>query len=202
MIKVLFDFFAALAGLVILAPLFGVVALCIKLDSEGPVFFKQERMGRYFEPFLVYKFRTMVVDAARFGALTTSDQDPRITRSGRWLRHTKIDELPQLINILKGEMSLVGPRPELRRYVNLFRTDYEEILKVKPGITDLASLKYQDEAAILGRSTDPETEYRTKILPDKIALAKEYVCRSSFLLDLSLTLRTLPRLCGRNPSFE
>lgn len=198
MIKRIIDFFAAAAGLLALAPMFAVVACWIRLDSPGPVFFKQQRVGRSFRPFWIYKFRTMMVNAARFGELTTSDRDPRITRAGLWLRRTKIDELPQLINVLKGEMSLVGPRPEVPRYVDLFRADYEEILRVRPGITDLASLKYQDEAALLGRSSDPELEYRTKILPDKIALAKEYVARSSLLFDLSLTLRTLPRLCGRH----
>lgn len=198
MSKRIFDFCAALAGLLVLAPLFAIVAVCIKLDSRGPVFFKQERVGRNFRPFWIHKFRTMTPGAARLGELTTSERDPRITRAGLWLRRTKIDELPQLINVLKGQMSLVGPRPEVPRYVNLFRADYQEILRVRPGITDLASLKYQDEAVLLGQASDPELEYRTKILPDKIALAKEYVARSSLLFDLSLTLRTLPRLCGRH----
>ena len=200
MIKRCFDFVVAFCGLIFLAPLLGLVALLVKFESKGPVFFRQERIGKGFKPFKIYKIRTMVENASQHGELTTSDRDPRITRIGWLLRRTKIDELPQLINVLKGDMSIVGPRPEVRRYVELFRQDYEEILTMRPGITDLASLKYQDEAALLGCSGDPEAEYRSKILPDKIALAKEYVRRSSFLFDLTLTLKTLPKLCGRNAS--
>ena len=200
MIKRSFDVLVSFFGLLLLAPLLTVVALLVKLNSKGPVFFTQERMGKGFKPFTIYKFRTMVENASQRGELTTSDQDPRITRIGLFLRRTKIDEIPQLINVLKGEMSIVGPRPEVHRYVDLFRQDYEEILKVRPGITDLASLKYQDEAALLGCSHDPEAEYQNKILPDKIALAKEYLSRSSLLFDLSLTLKTLPKLCGRKTS--
>ncbi len=194
--KRLFDIFVSTVGLLLLAPLVAIVALLVKLDSQGPIFFKQERMGKGFKAFTIYKFRTMVENASQRGELTTSDHDPRITRTGRFLRRTKIDELPQLFNVIKGEMSIVGPRPEVRRYVERFRKDYQEILTVRPGITDLASLKYQDEAALLGSCRDPETEYLTTILPDKIALAKDYVRRSSFLFDLSLTIRTLPKLCG------
>lgn len=200
MIKRCFDFVAAFCGLIFLAPLLGLVALLVKLDSKGPVFFRQERIGKGFKPFTIYKIRTMVENVLPHGKRTTSDKDSRITRVGSLLRRTKIDELPQLFNVLKGDMSIVGPRPEMRRYVELFRRDYEEILTLRPGITDLASLKYQDEAALLGCSGDPEAEYRSKILPDKIALAKEYVRRSSFLFDLSLTLKTLPKLCGRHAS--
>jgi lipopolysaccharide/colanic/teichoic acid biosynthesis glycosyltransferase len=198
MIKRCFDFVVAFSGLLLLTPLLTLVALLVKFDSKGPVFFKQERIGKKFKPFKIYKIRTMVEDASQHGELTTSDRDPRITRIGLLLRRTKIDELPQLINVLRGEMSMVGPRPEVRRYVELFRRDYEEILTVRPGITDLASLKYQNESALLRCCGDPEAEYQSKILPDKIALAKEYVRRSSFLFDLSLTLKTLPKLCGRN----
>jgi lipopolysaccharide/colanic/teichoic acid biosynthesis glycosyltransferase len=197
-IKRCFDFTVAFCGLILLSPLLALIALFVKLDSKGAIFFKQERIGKGFKPFKIYKIRTMVENASKYGELTTSDKDPRITRIGLWLRRTKIDELPQLINVLKGDMSIVGPRPEVRRYVELFHQDYEEILTVRPGITDLASLKYQDEAALLAGSRDPEAEYRNKILPDKIALAKEYVHRSSFVFDLSLTLKTLPKLCGRN----
>ncbi|HWP58326.1 MAG TPA: sugar transferase [Candidatus Acidoferrales bacterium] len=186
-----FDIVASLAGLIALAPLFAVVAVLIKLDSPGPVFFRQERIGKRFRPFLIYKFRTMVKEAPQRGLAITVGEDPRITRLGRILRRTKIDELPQLWNVLKGDMTLVGPRPELARYVELFREDYEEILKVKPGLTDLASLKYSDEAGILGRSPNPETEYVRRLLPDKIALAKQYVRRASFAYDLSLIFKTI-----------
>jgi lipopolysaccharide/colanic/teichoic acid biosynthesis glycosyltransferase len=142
--KRLFDIVASAAGLILLSPVMLLTALLIKLDSRGPVFFKQQRVGKGFRPFLIYKFRTMVEDAPQRGSSITVGADPRITRIGRFLRKTKFDELPQLINVLKGDMSLVGPRPEVPRYVEMFRDDYEEILRVRPGITDTASLKYED----------------------------------------------------------
>ena len=194
--KRLFDLLSALVGLLLLSPLFLVVAILIKLDSRGPVFFRQGRMGKAFRPFLILKFRTMVRDAPNKGGPITFGEDPRITRIGRFLRRIKIDELPQLINVLKGEMSIVGPRPEVRRYVELFREDYEEILTVRPGITDLASLKYRDEAAILGASPDPEAMYVKYILPEKVSLGKEYVRRSSLTFDLILIFKTLATLSG------
>jgi lipopolysaccharide/colanic/teichoic acid biosynthesis glycosyltransferase len=189
-----FDIVVSFLGLVVLSPLLLLVALAIKLDSPGPILFRQERIGRQFHPFFIFKFRTMVHDPSGRGRLITASDDPRITRAGRLLRKTKIDELPQLINVLKGEMSLVGPRPEVRQYVELFQQDYEEILKMRPGITDLASLKYRDEAAVLGQSENPEEEYLRHILPDKVRLAKEYLKRSSFFFDMVLILRTLPKL--------
>ena len=192
--KRLFDLIAANAGLLVLSPLFLLVALLIKLDSPGSIFFRQERMGKGFRPFFMYKFRTMVQDASRKGQPITLGKDPRITRLGWYLRKTKIDEFPQLINVLKGEMSLVGPRPELREFVELFRQDYEEILKMRPGITDLASLKYRDEAALLGQCENPESDYVERVLPDKIKLAKDYVRQSSLLFDITLILRTLLKL--------
>ena len=140
----------------------------------------------------------MIDNAQTKGRLITLAQDPRITRVGRILRQTKIDELPQLINVLKGDMSLVGPRPEVRHYVELFRKDYEQILEIRPGITDLASLKYHDEAAVLKQVENPEAEYCSRILPDKISLSKEYVKKASFVFDLTLILKTL-KVCGRNP---
>src|SRR5262245_49346889 len=198
--KRIFDIVASIVGLLLLVPLLTVVALLIKLDSPGPVFFRQERIGRGGRPFLIYKFRTMLQDALGRGSLITFGVDPRITRIGGLLRKTKIDELPQLINVLRGEMSLVGPRPEVREYVEHFPQDYDEILQVSPGITDLASLKYRDEAALLGQSDDPEQEYLRKVLPDKITLAKAYVRRSSFFFDLSLIVKTLMRLLGQSAS--
>jgi lipopolysaccharide/colanic/teichoic acid biosynthesis glycosyltransferase len=189
--KRVFDILMATIGLILLSPLFLLVAVLIKLDSAGPVLFRQQRIGKRFRPFLIYKFRTMVENAAQIGTEITYGDDPRITRMGRLLRKTKIDELPQIINVLKGEMSFVGPRPEIRQYVELFRKDYEEILKIRPGITDLASVKYRDEAAILGRSENPEDEYVRRVLPEKIELAKEYLRRSSLFFDLSLIFKTL-----------
>ena len=192
--KRLFDTVASFLGLLLLSPLFLLVVVLIKLDSPGPVFFRQERMGKGFRPFFVYKFRTMFHDAPERGRAITSDDDPRITRGGWFLRRTKIDELPQLINVLKGEMSLVGPRPEVRRYVELFQRDYEEILKVRPGITDPASLQFRDEEKVLGQFENPEGEYIRSILPAKIKLAREYLTQSSFFFDVGLILRTLLRM--------
>jgi lipopolysaccharide/colanic/teichoic acid biosynthesis glycosyltransferase len=200
MIKRAFDLSAAVAGLLCLSPLFLLVGVLIKLDSEGAVFFTQERMGRGFRPFRIYKFRTMGKDAPRQGGPITFGEDPRITRIGRVLRRTKIDELPQLINILNGEMSLVGPRPEVRQYVEYFRQDYEQILTVRPGITDLASLKFHDEAAILGAVPNPEETYLRSILPQKLHLGKEYVRGSSLALDIAVIAKTLAALIGRRVS--
>lgn len=194
--KRFFDITVAFLGLLLLSPLLILSAILIKLDSKGHVFFRHERMGKRFRPFSMLKFRTMVQDAPQKGGPITFGNDPRITRMGRFLRKTKIDELPQLLNVLKGEMSLVGPRPEIREYVELFRQDYHEILKVRPGITDLASLTYPDEAAVLGQSDTPERTYREQILPEKIKLAKEYLKRSSFSFDFILILKTLPKLFG------
>ena len=190
MIKRLFDVVAAVVGLLVLSPLFALVALAIKLTSRGPVFFRQERVGRDFQTFRIYKFRTMVVDAPRLGGQITAGRDPRITSIGHLLRKTKLDELPQLLNVLSGEMSLVGPRPEVPKYVEMFRPQFAEVLSVRPGITDLASVKYRDENEILGRADDPEAAYVNQVLPDKLALATEYVRRASFWFDVRLIFAT------------
>ncbi|MEN6450730.1 MAG: sugar transferase [Thermoguttaceae bacterium] len=183
-------------GLLCLSPLMAVLALAVKCGSRGPVFFRHERIGLGFRPFGVLKFRTMVEDAPKLGAPITFGDDPRITPIGRWLRKTKLDELPQLLNVLRGEMSLVGPRPEVRQYVELFHDDYAEILRVRPGITDLASITYRDEATILGHAIDPEEEYVRRVLPEKIRLAKEYVRRRSLWLDFTIIAGTLLLLFG------
>ena len=153
-------------------------------------------MGKRFVPFLIYKFRTMTDHCQNQQVPITVGKDPRITRVGYVLRQLKLDEFPQLINIVKREMNFVGPRPELRHYVELFRDDYKKILTVRPGLTDLASLKYRNENELLEKVDDPETEYVKRILPDKIRLAKEYIRRASPLLDLSLIVRTLLRTLG------
>ena len=173
MIKRVFDATVSLVGLILLIPLFVGVAVLIKFDSRGPVFFRQERVGRWFRPFAIYKFRTMIPDASPGVVRVSRGEDHRLTRVGRWLRKTKVDELPQLINVFKGEMSFVGPRPEIWPYVERFRGDYEELLTVRPGMTDLASLTYRDEERILARAANPEEEYVRHILPDKIRLAKD-----------------------------
>ena len=183
--------------LVLLAPLFLVLAVLVKLDSRGPIFFCQQRLGRDFRPFRIFKFRTMIRDqAADASLLTHGNIDPRITRLGSWLRKTKLDELPQLVNVLRGEMSLVGPRPEVSKYVEMFHSDYEEILRVRPGLTDIASLKYQNEEQLLAAAEDPEAFYVGEILPDKIALSKRYVANSSLTSDLVIIFKTLGRVRG------
>lgn len=192
--KRLFDVTISLLGLILLSPLLLLIAALIKLTSPGPVLYRQERMGRGFRPFKICKFRTMVVNADRLGGLLTAGRDPRITPIGQLLRHTKLDELPQLWNVLVGDMSLVGPRPEVPKYVHMFRDDYHELLQVRPGITDLASLKYRHESELLAQADDPEAAYVTQILPDKIRLGKEYLRRQSLLFDVSLIARTLLRL--------
>lgn len=190
MIKRVFDLLASSVGIVVLLPVFFVIGLLIKINSPGPVLFRQERIGKHFRPFWLYKFRTMV-PGAEFGGSITVGKDARITRVGHFLRRVKIDEFPQLVNVIKGEMSLVGPRPEVRRYVEMFRSDFEEVLSVRPGITDLASIKYRNEAVMLGQAKDPELLYASRILPDKIRLAKAYLRQASFLTDLLIIAKTL-----------
>lgn len=194
-LKRVFDLLVASAGLVLLSPLLAIIALAIRCDSRGPVLFRQERIGRGFKPFQILKFRTMVEDAARLGgSLTAGDRDPRITRVGRFLRRTKLDELPQLINVVRGDMSLVGPRPEVRKYVELFRSDYERLLSVRPGITDPASLAYHNEGEILRDYDDVEMAYVEKILPQKIAISNHYVSSVGMVADMLLISRTILRL--------
>ena len=194
MMKRTFDAIVSFLGLVLLSPFLLPVVILIKLDSPGPVLFRQQRIGKGFRPFFICKFRTMLQDPCGPGRLITVGDDPRITRVGRWLRKTKIDELPQLFNVLKGEMSFVGPRPEVPKYVQVFHRDYEDILRVRPGITDLASLKYRDEAYLLQKAENPEEEYVSHVLPDKIRLAKDYVQRSSLFFDLGLIFKTMFKL--------
>ncbi len=191
MIKRVFDIVIAAVALVVLSPLLLIVALLVRATSRGPVFFRQERIGRDFRPFHICKFRSMVQDAPKQGSLVTFGADPRITTVGHFLRATKLDELPQLLNVLVGDMSLVGPRPEVRKYVEMFRDDYAEVLRVRPGITDPASIKYRNEAEILGRAADPEKEYVQSILPEKIRMGREYARDSSLWLDFVTILRTI-----------
>lgn len=192
--KRLLDIALSLLGLVCLLPFLLLCAVLVKFSSQGPIIFVQQRIGRAFRPFRILKFRTMVHDAPKLGAVITVGEDPRITPIGRILRKTKMDELPQLVNVLTGDMSLVGPRPEAPKYVDMFREDYAEILQVRPGITDLASIKYRDEAAILAETGDPEEAYVRVVLPEKIRLAKEYVRRRSFWFDLYLVFLTIAKI--------
>ena len=196
MMKRTFDILAASFGLVVCSPLFLVVSILIKLDSPGPIFFRQIRAGRNFQPFSIYKFRTMVKNAQQKGGQITTGGDLRITRVGYFLRQYKLDELPQLINILKGDMSIVGPRPEVPQYVEMFKDGFERVLTVRPGLTDLASLRYIDEGALLQKAENPEDEYLHNILPEKIRLATVYLEHGCFLFDLVLIVQTLLKLMG------
>lgn len=176
-----FDFVLSLVGLVILAPVFIVLAVWIKIDSVGPVFYKQIRVGQNGKDFGLFKFRSMVVDADKKGLITVGGRDPRITRSGYFIRKYKLDELPQLINVLVGDMSLVGPRPEVRKYVELYDDEQNKVLSVKPGITDYASIEYMDENEILGKSKDPEKTYIEEIMPEKIKYNMKYIKNRSLI---------------------
>lgn len=184
-----FDFVSALLGLVIVSPLLAIIAIAVKTSSAGPVFFRQTRVGRNFRLFRIVKFRTM--HEGMDGPLITARGDKRVTSVGRILRRTKFDELPQLWNVLIGDMSLVGPRPEIPEYVERFREDYEEILNVRPGITDPASIEFRREEILLAQSDNPETKYLSVILPKKLAMAREYVKTRTFFGDMVLILRTI-----------
>jgi lipopolysaccharide/colanic/teichoic acid biosynthesis glycosyltransferase len=196
MVKRLFDIIFSFTGLLALSPLFVVVALLIKLDGEGPVFFRHKRIGKDFRPFQVYKFRTMVTGSDQRGPNVTVGWDERITKIGRLLRKTKVDELPQLLNVLKGEMSLVGPRPEVKEYVDLYETEYRKLLTVRPGITDPASIQYSAEESVLASSPNWEEDYRRRILPDKIKLSLQYVENHSVITDVYLILKTVVKASG------
>lgn len=196
--KRVFDLIVALAGLVLLSPLLLAVALWIKLDSAGPVFFRQERVGKGGRLFRIHKLRTMCADAPIKGPAITAHQDPRVTRAGRPLRHYRVDELPQLIDVLSGEMSLVGPRPELPRYVALYPQALRElVLSVRPGITDPASLEFVDEASLLAQAGDQERFYIDEILPRKLQHQAAYVRRATLATDVAVLGRTLRMLLAR-----
>lgn len=196
MTKRVVDTLGAFFGLVVCMPLFVLIAFLIKVNSRGPVLFRQVRVGRGFRPFCLYKFRTMEQDASAKGGELTIGEDPRVTNIGRFLRRLKLDELPQLFNVLIGDMSLVGPRPEVAYYVEKFKEDYHDVLTVRPGLTDLASLKYIDEQDVLGKVEKPEDEYTNTILPEKIRLAKLYIEHASLAFDLAVIAQTLLQLLG------
>ena len=186
-----FDCCAATLGLVALIPLFIVLAILVKVTSKGPVFYKQTRMGQQFKPFTMLKFRSMVVRQSDDVSLVTSAGDARITWVGAILRRLKLDELPQLFNVIKGEMSLVGPRPEVKRYINHYPLDYAGILRIKPGITDNAAIAFKHEEAILADHDDVESAYIEDILPKKIKMYHEYAKNISFVGDIRLIFKTL-----------
>ncbi|MGE5417237.1 MAG: sugar transferase [Acidobacteriota bacterium] len=196
--KRVFDLFFTIPGLIILTPFFVIISIWVKIDSPGPVFYRQERVGRYGKPFSIFKFRTMVVDADKMGRAITVGADPRITGSGRILRKYKLDELPQLLNVVKGEMSLVGPRPEIKKYVELYTAEQKAVLKLVPGITDPASMKYSNESELIaamteayGPDSDPEYIYIHDIMPDKIRVNLEYARVSNILSDFQIVIQTI-----------
>jgi lipopolysaccharide/colanic/teichoic acid biosynthesis glycosyltransferase len=192
MSKRLFDWVLSSLGLLVLGPGLLLIALAIKLDSPGPVFFRQERVGRHGQAFRIHKFRTMRHDPVSTGPQITVGQDTRITRIGHLLRGSKLDELPQLIDVWLGAMSLVGPRPEVPRYVAHYPIALrDKVLSVRPGITDLASIEYRDESSVLARAADPEQAYIHEILPHKLALAARYVDQASVWTDIRLIVRTI-----------
>lgn len=198
MAKRLFDLCGAAVALLLLAPLLLLVALAIRLDSPGPVFFRQVRVGRGGVPFRIHKFRSMQVDAPAQGPKVTVGRDPRITRMGHWLRHYRVDELPQFIDVLLGQMSLVGPRPEVPHFVAHYPPALAaQVLAVRPGITDPASLVHLDEAALLAAASDPEREYIERILPKKLALQAEYARTATWRTDLAVLARTMGVLLSR-----
>ena len=194
--KRVFDIVASALGLVVLSPLFLILAIWIKLDSAGPVFYRQTRVGRHNKDFRVFKFRSMRVGADRGSLITVGGKDPRTTRSGYYIRKYKLDELPQLINVFMGDMSIVGPRPEVRHYVNYWTPEQMHVLDVRPGITDPASIKFCNENELLAKAEYPEKYYIEVIMQEKIRLYLEYVKKQSFLYDIALIIKTLKTIAA------
>jgi lipopolysaccharide/colanic/teichoic acid biosynthesis glycosyltransferase len=191
MLKRLLDIVASLLGLLILSPIFLILWLLVKIGSPGPVFYRQQRVGKGNKDFTLLKFRSMYIDADKKGQLiTVGKRDPRVTGIGYYLRKFKLDELPQLINVLRGDMSLVGPRPEVRKYVNYYTPEQMKVLTVRPGITDPASIAFSNENDLLSGKEDPEKYYIEEIMPQKLALNLEYIRRQSFWRDIGFILKT------------
>jgi len=197
LIKRGFDFICSLIGILILSPVFVVIWIWIKLESEGPALFLQTRVGKNNKDFKLYKFRTMYVNAEAKGQLTVGMRDPRITGAGYVLRKYKLDELPQLFNVLEGTMSLVGPRPEVRKYVDMYTSTQMQVLNVKPGITDLASIQFINENELLAKAEHPEEYYINEIMPAKLRINMEYVHNRAFFKDLLLIFKTLSKIVSK-----
>lgn len=189
--KRLIDFILSLITVIILLPIFFIVSIFIIIDNGLPVFYSQERIGKNWKKFRILKFRTMIKNADKIGLGITSDDDSRILKSGRILRKFKLDELPQFLNVLKGDMSLVGPRPELDKYVNMFKQDYNTILKIKPGLTDYASIEFRNESEILEKAENKEKFYIEHILPKKLSMNKIYIEDYSFFTDIKILINTI-----------
>ncbi|MFL0352523.1 sugar transferase [Xanthomarina sp. GH4-25] len=190
MIKRLFDIIFSFVGIALLLPILLIIAFLIKIESKGSLFYLQTRVGKHHKDFKIFKFRTMLVDSDKKGLLTLGDRDPRITKIGYFLRKYKLDELPQLINVLIGNMSFVGPRPEVRKYVNYYSKEDDIIFSVKPGITDYASISFRNEAELLKTTNNPETYYIEHILPEKLKLNKEYINSNNLFTDLKIIFKT------------
>lgn len=195
MLKRGLDVVVSLVGLALFLPLMLVLALWVMCDSRGPILYRQVRVGRNGHDFRLLKFRSMRVDADRLGLITVGGRDPRVTRAGYYLRKYKLDELPQLLNVLRGDMSLVGPRPEVRKYVDLYTPEQLRVLTVRPGITDLASLRYRHENDLLAQAEDPDAYYIETVMPAKLALNLEYIDHQSFWGDLRLIGQTVVAVC-------
>jgi lipopolysaccharide/colanic/teichoic acid biosynthesis glycosyltransferase len=194
MIKRSFDIIFSFLGLVILLPLFIFISIYILIDDSFPIFYLQERIGLNSKPFKLFKFRSMYKDAASKGLLTVGNRDSRITKIGYFIRKYKIDELPQLFNVLIGDMSLVGPRPEVKKYIDLYNEEQKKVLSVKPGISDYASIAYSNENEILAKSNDPEKTYIQEVMPHKLALNLKYIQEQSFWVDLKIIFNTIKKI--------
>jgi lipopolysaccharide/colanic/teichoic acid biosynthesis glycosyltransferase len=192
--KRLFDIIASFMGLLVLSPLLLLLSLLIVLESRGGVFYMQIRIGRNEQPFQLFKFRSMYPQSDQKGLLTVGKRDNRITRVGQWLRKYKLDELPQLWNVLKGDMSIVGPRPEVEKYVEHYSAEQRTVLQVRPGLTDYASLQYIQEDELLAKSTQPEQTYLKEILPEKLRLSQQYIEEQNFWVDLKIIFQTLLKI--------
>ena len=192
--KRLFDIIASGMGLICLSPLFFVFSIWIKCDSQGPVFYRQVRVGRGNKDFSLFKFRSMRPDSDKLGLITVGGRDPRVTRSGYYIRKYKLDEFPQLINVFLGDMSLVGPRPEVRKYVEMYTPEQMKVLSVRPGITSLASIRYRNENDILAAAEDPDKCYIEQVMPDKLAIDLEYVKQATLLNDIRLIFSTFKEI--------
>ncbi|MBK7182042.1 MAG: sugar transferase [Bacteroidetes bacterium] len=194
MLKRIFDIFFSLIGLILLLPFFLFISILIIIDSKGGVFYKQVRVGKDEIDFKLFKFRSMRTDSDKKGLLTVGGRDSRITRMGYYIRKYKIDELPQLINVLLGDMSLVGPRPEVRRYTDLYNDEQKKVLSVKPGITDYASIEYSNENELLGKADNPERVYIDEIMPAKLKLNLRYIQEQGLLTDVKIIIKTILKI--------
>lgn len=197
MFKRLFDITSSMIGLILISPLFIVLMILISLESKGGPFFKQVRVGRHNKDFKIFKFRTMFVGSDKKGLLTLGDKDNRVTNVGYFLRKYKLDEFPQLINVIKGDMSVVGPRPEVRKYIDILSEEDKRLLSVRPGITDYASIKFVNESEVLKNSSDPEKTYLEDILPEKVKLGLEYAEKANLATDLKIIFITIARIIGK-----